>query len=337
MTEKELRNKVVETAKKYIGCKEADGSHRKIIDGYNAHKPLARGYKVTYTDAWCATFTSFVFIQCGLTGIAPTECGCSAMISLYQKMGRWQEDDAYVPQPGDIIMYDWQDNGAGDNRGSADHVGIVVSVSCNTIKVIEGNISDSVGYRSIAVNGKYIRGYCLPDYASKAASGTSGSGETASSGASGGLNLNPQWVGVVTTSILNVRVWAGESANKLMSYPQIKKGTEIDVCDSVKAADGSAWYYVRINGSMGIKYGFVSAQHISKASGAPGDAPKEYTIGSTVEFIGNTHYTSSYETAKGKAAKACKAQITNMNLTGAHPYHVKGSGVNGWVNVADVK
>ena len=43
MTEKELRGKVVKTAQAYLGCKESDGSHRKIIDGYNAHKPLARG------------------------------------------------------------------------------------------------------------------------------------------------------------------------------------------------------------------------------------------------------------------------------------------------------
>ena len=34
--------------------------------------------------------------------------------------------------------------------------------------VIEGNKSEAVAYRSLNVNGKYIRGYCLPDYAQKA-------------------------------------------------------------------------------------------------------------------------------------------------------------------------
>lgn len=58
MTEKELRQKVVDTAVSYLGCKEANGSHRKIIDLYNSHKPLARGYAVKYTDAWCSTFAS---------------------------------------------------------------------------------------------------------------------------------------------------------------------------------------------------------------------------------------------------------------------------------------
>ena len=61
MTEKELRQKVVDTAVSYLGCKEANGSHRKIIDLYNSHKPLARGYAVKYTDAWCSTLC----IRCG--------------------------------------------------------------------------------------------------------------------------------------------------------------------------------------------------------------------------------------------------------------------------------
>ena len=48
MTENELRSKVVSIAQSYIGCKESDGSHKKIIDLYNSHKPLARGYAVKY-------------------------------------------------------------------------------------------------------------------------------------------------------------------------------------------------------------------------------------------------------------------------------------------------
>ena len=36
MTEQQIRAKFVETAKSYLGCKESDGSHRKIIDLYNS-------------------------------------------------------------------------------------------------------------------------------------------------------------------------------------------------------------------------------------------------------------------------------------------------------------
>ena len=178
MTANELRRKVVSKALSYLGCKESNGSHKQIIDLYNSHKqiidlynshkPLARGYAVKYTDEWCATFVSAVSIACGLTDIMPTECSCSKMIELYKKMGRWKEADDYVPQMGDIIMYDWQDSGKGDNTGAPDHVGIVTAVNGIEITVVEGNKHESVAYRDMSVNGRYIRGYCLPNYGEEA-------------------------------------------------------------------------------------------------------------------------------------------------------------------------
>jgi hypothetical protein len=168
VTEADLRNKIIQIAKSYLGAKEADGSHRPIIDLYNRHNPLARGYKVKYTDSWCATFVSVVAIVAKMTAIIPTECGCGQMINLLKKINEWQENDAYTPKPGDIIFYDWNDTGKGDTSGWPEHVGIVVSVSGGTIKVIEGNISNAVGYRSVAVNAKNIRGYGLPNYVAMA-------------------------------------------------------------------------------------------------------------------------------------------------------------------------
>lgn len=158
------REAVVAQARAWLGRKEADGSHREIIDVYNSHKPLARGYAMTYGDPWCAAFVSAVAIKCGVTEVLPTECGCDPMIRLFQSLGEWVENDAYVPAPGDVIFYDWQDSGAGDNTGGSDHVGIVEAVSGNTISVIEGNMSDAVGRRKLAVNGRYIRGYGVPKY-----------------------------------------------------------------------------------------------------------------------------------------------------------------------------
>ena len=49
-----------EYAKQFIGAQEGDSIHHQIIDGYNKIKPLPRGYAVSYTDAWCAAFVSFV-------------------------------------------------------------------------------------------------------------------------------------------------------------------------------------------------------------------------------------------------------------------------------------
>ena len=168
MTENQLRSNVVSVMKGWLGWSEANGKFKRIIDTYNDHKPLAQDYKVKYTDEWCATAVSAAFIKAGLTDIGFTECSCNRMITLYKAKGRWEERDSYVPKIGDIIMYDWQDNGVGDNVGSADHVGLVTAINGTNLTVIEGNKNKAVAYRSININGKYIRGYCLPDYASKA-------------------------------------------------------------------------------------------------------------------------------------------------------------------------
>lgn len=155
---------IIKLAQSWIGKKEADGSHKSIIDIYNSHKPWARGYKVSYTDSWCATFISALSIKCNATNIIPTECGCGEMIALFQKLGIWIENENRVPKAGDIIFYDWQDNGVGDNKGWSDHVGLVEKVSGNTITVIEGNVNDAVGRRTVTVNARYIRGYAVPKY-----------------------------------------------------------------------------------------------------------------------------------------------------------------------------
>ena len=159
-----LASKVVAQAREWLGLNEADGSHKEIVNIYNSHKPLARGYKLKPTDAWCAATVSALAIKLGYTDIIPTEVGCQQMIALFKKMGCWDENDARVPNPGDIIFYDWNDSGTGNNTSWPDHVGIVEEVIGNTITVIEGNHNNRVQRRMIAVNGKYIRGYGVPKY-----------------------------------------------------------------------------------------------------------------------------------------------------------------------------
>lgn len=158
------RSEIVKQAQAWVGLKESDGSFKKIIDTYNSHRPLARGYKLQYNDAWCAGTIGALAVSCNATDIIPMEVSCPYMISHAQNMGIWVEADNHVPAPGDIIMYDWQDSGSGDNRGGSDHVGIVEKVSGNTITVIEGNYSNAVKRRTLQVNGRYIRGYIVPKY-----------------------------------------------------------------------------------------------------------------------------------------------------------------------------
>ena len=177
MTEVELRNTVAKIMNEWkaAGLKESDGSHMKIVNIYNNHKPLARNYKVKPKDSWCATTVSAAFIEAEnrtgikFTSIIGTECSCQRQIELMKKLKSWQENDAYVPKVGDIIYYDWDDNGVGDNTGWSDHVGLVVAISGKTMTVVEGNKADKVGSRKISVNAKDIRGFGVPNFAKLAA------------------------------------------------------------------------------------------------------------------------------------------------------------------------
>ncbi len=156
--------KILDVARSWMGYNEKDGSFKEIIDVYNSYPPARSFLTMKYSYEWCAAFVTACAIKADLTNIIPSSPQCKRMVDLFKKIDGWDENDARVPNPGDIIMYDWQDSGKGDCTGWPDHVGIVESVKDGIITVIEGNHDEAVGRRKIAVNGKFIRGYCLPDY-----------------------------------------------------------------------------------------------------------------------------------------------------------------------------
>ena len=233
-------NQIINQAKSWLGCKESDGSHKKIIDIYNAHKPLARNYKVKYTDSWCATFVSAVAIVCGATDIIPTECGAEKMVELLKKMGIWEESGSYVPKKGDIIFYDW------DGKDTwSDHVGYVASVSGKDIKAIEGNKSDAVGYRTIKVGDKSIRGYGVIRY-----DGSVTVQQSQPSVSTDGNSVNYQ-VKVNTPSGVNCRTKPSENGDKITAYAN---GAVLNI-----TKENNGWLYA--NGT-----GWVSGQYCVKVS-----------------------------------------------------------------------
>lgn len=268
-------NKMKRTAKKYIevlkgwnGYSEANGKYRQIINLYNSHRPLARGYAVSYRDAWCDVTVSAAAIKADMVDLIGTECGVEEHVKIFQKLGIWKEDGRITPKPGYIIVYNW-DCAKQPNDGYSDHIGVVVGVQSGTITVIEGNKEDAVGYRSIPVGWGYIRGYAAPKYDQDDtdSSGNSGqvpdkgtgSGQTGSSGTK--LSAEPKWVGAATCNGLNVRTWAGAENPNIKSWPTLNKGNLVDVCDSIKATNGDTWYYIRIAGKI---YGFVHSKYIRR-------------------------------------------------------------------------
>lgn len=169
-------SKMVELAQSWVGIKEGSAGHKEILAIYNSQKPLPRGYKMTTKDPWCASTTTAMAVKLGYTDIVPCECSCTKLIEIAKDMGIWIEDESITPKPGMLCLYDWDDNGKGDNKGGVEHVGVVESVGGGKFIVIEGNADtnrdgkDGVERRTLSVNGRYIRGFINPKYdAEKAA------------------------------------------------------------------------------------------------------------------------------------------------------------------------
>lgn len=143
------------------------GCHQEIVELYNQQEQLPRGYAMKTSDNWCAATDTAIAVKLGFLAFMPGECSVGKMVELYQALGRWVEDDNFLPRPGDLVCYDWQDSGSGDNVGWPDHIGMVVAVERGVLTVAEGNMAGGImGKTTIVAGGRYIRGYCCPDYES---------------------------------------------------------------------------------------------------------------------------------------------------------------------------
>ena len=159
-------NDVLNVARGWIGYSEENRKVKEIMNVYNSHKPLARGYAIKETDAWCDCFVSACAIKAGAVDLIGTEVGCEKHIAIFKKKGIWIEDGSVTPKVGDIILFNWND-AAQPNDGAADHIGIVEQVYGKTIVCIEGNYNNAVGRRTINVGWGYIRGFARPKYSAE--------------------------------------------------------------------------------------------------------------------------------------------------------------------------
>lgn len=173
----DYRKIIVQTAQKYIGTTEPNGDDQ-FIAAYN--KTVGTGFAMNV--AWCAMFVTFCARMSGVpTTVIPNFASCSVSLnSFFIPKGRFHKrTTGYVPQPGDLIYYDWNGN------GQPQHVGLVASVSGGKVNTIEGNTSDStkkvkqdgVFTKSRALSYSCILGYAEPDY-SCISSGTGISNQT---------------------------------------------------------------------------------------------------------------------------------------------------------------
>jgi len=85
---------------------------------------------------WCAMFVSWVYHQAGSPlgniGFLKGFAGCQTAVAHYRDEGKVVND----PVPGDLVFFDW------NNDGRHDHVGIFIQdLGGNSFKTIEGNTS----------------------------------------------------------------------------------------------------------------------------------------------------------------------------------------------------
>ena len=149
-----MTNKLITTATDFLNANLP--TKYRIIDYYNQHcidlVKKERRYKVQYSDNWCATFSSAIAHKCGLTKEQfPYECSVMEQVKLARANKTFTTDVKEV-KAGDLIIYDW------NTDKWSDHVGIVIKTTADNIHVIEGNIKNTVGYRTIPKYSRSIQG-----------------------------------------------------------------------------------------------------------------------------------------------------------------------------------
>lgn len=155
---------VLNVMRSWLGYSEANRKYIEILNTYNSHKPLARGYAIKPNDEWCDATVSAAAIKAGAVDLIGTEVGVERHVDIFKAKGIWIEDGSITPKAGDVIVFNW-DGTSQPNNGYSDHIGYVESVSGGVITTIEGNSSEAVRRKTYRVGQACIRGFARPRYA----------------------------------------------------------------------------------------------------------------------------------------------------------------------------
>lgn len=120
-----MRDKIIEIASGEIGYTETPVNKTKYGEWFGLNG-----------KAWCGVFVSWVFDQAGINlGKIDYIMGFAGCQYATRNIKKWGQQ-VTIPQPGDVVFYDWQ----GDGR--FDHTGIFVKdLGKGYFEAIEGNTS----------------------------------------------------------------------------------------------------------------------------------------------------------------------------------------------------
>ena len=211
---------LINKAKQYLGWSEPTGDDF-FINLYNQYTGAGFAMNV----AWCAIYVSVIARLCGVsTSNVPNFADCDAGKRWFKNKGRWKNSKAqggsYTPKRNDVVFYSSR-----HTMSDSTHVGYVVSVSGGTMKAIEGNKSDAVGYRSISLSDSYIIGYGrVADYIG---------GSAADDNDDGGTDL-ASYIVKSGDTLSEIAKAMGTTTSKLASYNGISNPDVIQVGQVIK-------------------------------------------------------------------------------------------------------
>ena len=149
------RDDLVSVAVGQIGYCEEDNNDTKYGIWYGVNN-----------QPWCDIFVSWCAAQAKVQELIPKCAYVPDRLSYYQNTGAYQTHGSYTPRPGDLCLFDF------NNNGVPDHIGIVEKVQDGTLYTIEGNTSSNgessngngVFRKSRSLSSSMILGFGIPAY-----------------------------------------------------------------------------------------------------------------------------------------------------------------------------
>lgn len=148
-----LRNTVVDILNEWLDTGE--DYRDEVVNIYNALTPPPRGYKLKRDDPFTVACMSAAFKKAGYTNIFPMECSLFHLVPKAISAGIWTTPESYTPGVGDVVIY---------TKHSDKIVGIVKSITGNTLTVIEGSTDVMLKCDKVKTNSSRIEGYICPKY-----------------------------------------------------------------------------------------------------------------------------------------------------------------------------
>lgn len=190
-------SRVIQIAASEVGYKEGSGNNNKYGQAYGMNN-----------QPWCAIFVWWVFKQAGVSHLIKKTASCPTLMSWFKGRNRFYKSN---PKAGDVVFFNW--NGG----SSAQHVGIVESVSGSSITTIEGNTSDRVKRMK---RSSAIIGYGRPDYTIPS------SGSTYE--ATGGTSASAPNTSSSSNSSNKIQVFTASDKEKIEQWGTLRYFEEID-------------------------------------------------------------------------------------------------------------